>query len=169
MKNALFKLLATGVVLGLFVVAGFAQQYHIVYSGVDFKGYGSSVDGYQASNGGVYATPSPAHLSCGVHFPDSANGMQVQRVSISVVDNNDSYFTVILYKKDRWTGNHSMVAFLSTFTLSKSTTEQFKNIPKSQMNAYSIDNTRYSWYLIIYFPHVGSTEYRLDQVTIRYY
>ena len=169
MKKNLSMFLWIGIMACLFVTTGFAQQYHIVYSGVDFKGYGSDFDSYQAYNGGVYATSSPTHLSCGVHFPDFANGMQVQRVSISVVDNNDSYFTVILYKKDRWTGNHSMVAFLSTFTLSKSTTEQFKNIPKSQMNAYSIDNTRYSWYLTIHFPQVGSPEFRLDQVTIRFY
>ena len=125
MKKALSVFLGIGIIACLFVATGFAQQYHIVYSGVDFKGYGSDFDGYQAYNGGVYATSSPDTLSCGVHFPDFANGMQVQRVSISVIDNDDSYFTVTLYKKDRWTGNQSMVAYLSTYTLSKSTTEQF--------------------------------------------
>jgi len=169
MKKALSMFFGIVVIVCLFIATGFGQQYHITYSGADFKGQ-SSTDGYTGYFGGVYANAATdtGDLSCGVHFPDSANGMQVRRVSISVVDNNDSYFQVYLFKKDRWTGNATQVALLTTYYLSKSPWEQFVNIPKSQMTAYGIDNARYSWYLFIYFL-VGSSNLRLDQVTIRYY
>ena len=74
-----------------------------------------------------------------------------------------------LYKKDRWTGNITAVAVLTTSGLSQSISEQFVNIPKSQMQGYRIDNTRYSWFLFVLFWAAGSGNFRLDQVTIRYY
>jgi hypothetical protein len=168
MKKAISMFLGIGIIVCFFVATGFAQQYHIVYSGADFQAY-SSFYGYVGSGGGVYAAVAQNQLSCGVHFPDSANGMQVQRVSISVVDNDASYFDVYLYKKDRWTGNITAVAVLTTSGLSQSISEQFVNIPKSQMQGYRIDNTRYSWFLFVLFWAAGSGNFRLDQVTIRYY
>ena len=168
MKKAISIFLGIGLVVGLFVVTGFAQQYHIVYSGADFKGYNTTNE-YRGYNGGVYAIREWSALWCGVHFPDSANGMQVQRVSISVVDNDDSYLYVRLHKQDRWTGQIRQVAYLETEELPKSTSVQVVNIPKSQMNSYGIDNTRYAWYLFVVFYAPGSDEFRLNQVTIRYY
>jgi len=168
MKKALSMFFGIVVIVCLFIATGFGQQYHITYSGADFKGQ-SSTDGYTGYFGGVYANAAFEASLCGVHFPDSANGLQVQRVSISVVDNDDSFLYFCLYKKDRWTGDIVLVAYLDTSGLSKSPSEQFLNIPKSQMTAYGIDNNRYSWHLQLYFGAPGSSSFLLDQVTIRYY
>lgn len=168
MKRIFFWLLGMGVFVFLTATVGFAQQYHIVYSGSDFQGK-DSTDAYETEWAGVYATAAEGALTCGVHFPDSANGMSVQRVSMSVRDNSDSYFGLVLFKKDRWTGNLMPVAELSTFGLPKSSSVQYVNLPKSQMSAYRIDNTRYSWAMLVVFEQPGANDFLLEQVTIRYY
>jgi hypothetical protein len=108
-------------------------------------------------------------LTAGVNFPDSADGMKVQRVSISVIDNSAGSFSVVLQKVDRWSGTVTWVAELTTAGLSSSGSVQYVNIPKSLMTAPGIDSDRYAWYVMVFFDSAGSTNLYLKSVTIRYY
>jgi hypothetical protein len=84
---------------------------------------------------------------CAVNFPDSANGMKVSRMSVTFMDNNGSAdLEILLYKMNRWTGNISIVAFLSSSSKTDSSSIQFMNVPKIGMYAHGIDNNRYSWF-----------------------
>lgn len=151
----------------VFTSSSFAQQHHITYTGTGFIGWFDTED-FQHLSGAVYKPTNPGWVDCQVNFPDSANGMQATRMSITYEDNSATgYLRVHLRKKDRWSGAFFEVAIINTGTTSASPSIRYLNIPKSQMSARGIDNNRYAWYLAVYFNE-GGTSMRLHQVTIRY-
>jgi hypothetical protein len=168
MKKSLILFLGLGILLCLMATTGFAQQYHLMYSGNHFRGYDFD-DDWNGFSGGIYGMTAGTELTTGVNFPDSADGMQVQRVSISVIDNSTGNFRVALQKVDRWSGTVTWVAELTTAGLSSSSSVQYVNIPKSLMTAPGIDSDRYAWYIMVFFDSQGSVDLYLKTVTIRYY
>ena len=155
-----------GVLILVFTSFSMAQRYHLTYAAGHFSGDSSDVYsnfGYSLSNSGLRSW-----LFAPVVFPDSANGMQVTRLSYSLLDNSvTGYIAVSLEKVDRWTGIATTVGFLASDYSGASNSIAYLNKPKSSMNGRGIDNNRWAWYLMAYFSE-GDTPLNLYHVTIRY-
>ena len=158
-----------GIVILLLVFSspGFAQRYHLTYSSGHFSG--DTADNYfkNSSSLGNLLT-GESWLYAPVVFPDSANGMQVTRLSCTVRDNSTTgYIQAQLYKVDRWSAQSTLAGFVTTGTTFAATAVQLLNKPKSQISARGIDNNRWSWVLVVYFSE-GNTQLGLSHVTLRY-
>jgi hypothetical protein len=158
--------------IGFVLAASSQAQFHeISYPGAAFQGQSEHED-YDIYNG-YLSKDQPGKCYCAVNFPDSANGMKVSRLSVTFMDyNSDSYLEIYLTKMDRWTGNITTVAVLSTYGKPHTTAIQYVNLPKSGMKAQGIDNNRYSWYLFCNFINSLITQpvsdIRLYSSIIRY-
>jgi hypothetical protein len=167
MRKTLNAIFGAMILLFLFASTGMAQRHHLNYTAAHFSG--DSSDNFLRTGDDI------ANLGTGmawfdgaVNFPDSANGMQVTRLSCTLVDNSATgYLQVQLYKVDRWSGLSTLVGYLTTSAAFTSSSVIYLNIPKSQMNARGIDNNRWAWYLTAYFSE-GNTVMGLSHVTISY-
>ena len=166
MKKVLFAIIGVLVLVFVFSSAGFAQQHHVTYTAGHFSG-DSTVEFWNTGN--ILGKPGEdGFLYAPVNFPDSANGMQVTRLSFSAWDNSVSgSLTVSLRKVDRWNGDFTNVCIKSTGTTAVMSSFQYLNVPKSQMVARRIDNNRWAWFLRVDFSE-GDTPLYLYHVTIRY-
>ena len=155
-----------GVLILVFTSFSMAQRHHLTYTGAHFSGDST---GEHRNNGNWVSSNSASHvLYAPVSFPDSANGMQVTRLSCTLVDTSTSgRIGVTLVKVDRWTGYAINVCYLTSSLAFSSSSVQYLNVPKSQMTGRGIDNNRWAWYLMAYFSE-GDTPLNLYHVTIRY-
>lgn len=168
MKRNLSLSLGMVVFLLLLCNLGQAQTYHLSFSGNVFNGNEPSRDYFKAANGYLYMPSGNGTHLVQVNFPDSATGLGVSRLSVSFLDNNPSaYLLVHLSKVDRWSGTWTQVGSVTTNGLAQSSAVRYLNIPRSAMTGRGIDNSRYAWYLVVYFSGSGNT-LRLYNVTVRY-
>lgn len=167
MKNKPSLIFRVGILVLVLTSFGIAQRHHLTFTGANFNG--DSTDEYLNSGNSVSVQTTSHALLAPVSFPDSANGMQVTRLSCTVWDNSVSgRILVSLLKVDRWTGSAHRVGKLETGLTQASNSLQYLNLPKSQMMARGIDNNRWAWYLEVYFSEGYPTLLQLYHVTIRY-
>ena len=167
MRKALITFFGILILLFVFASQGVAQRHHLTYSGPHFSG--DAADNFHRQSSGIGNWGSAeAWFSAPVNFPDSANGMQVTRLSCTVRDNSTTGMLQIqLYKVDRWSGLSKAVAWKGTEVADAANFVRCLNTPKSQMMARGIDNNRWAWFLVIYFSE-GNTDLVLFHATIRY-
>jgi hypothetical protein len=159
-------IIRVGILILVLTSFGMAQLHHLTFTGAHFNG-GTAVE-YANSGHFVGKLNTGGSLYAPISFPDSANGMQVTRLSYSAWDGSATgQITLFLVKVDRWTGNSTNVASNSTGIAAAVNSVQYLNLPKSQMGAKGIDNNRWAWYLRVYFSE-GDTALYLYHVTIRY-
>jgi len=151
----------------VFTSQGLTQRHHLTFTGAHFSG--DSLDNFFRTGDGIANISSgEAWFDAPVNFPDSANGMQVTRLSCTILDNSiTGFLQVQLYKVDRWSGLPVDVSYLSTNAPFAANSVIYMNIPKNQMKARGIDNNRWAWYLTAYFSE-GKTALGVSHVTIRY-
>ena len=151
----------------VFASAGFAQRYHLNYSSGHFSG--DTADNFfktSSALGNLFS--GEAWLYAPVVFPDSANGMQVTRLSCTLRDNSvTGQMQVQLIKVDRWSAQSTYVGWVSSGIPFAATAVQYLNLPRSQLSARGIDNNRWSWVLAVYFSE-GNTQLGVSHITLRY-
>ena len=167
MKKVLLAIIGVLALVFVFTSAGFAQRHHLTYTSGHFSG--DTANNFFKTSASIGNLDSAeAWLYAPVVFPDSANGMQVTRLSCTLRDNSvTGLIQAQLYKVDRWSGLSTNVGWTSTGIAFAATAVQFLNQPKSQLSARGIDNNRWAWVLVVYFSE-GNTQLGLSHVTIRY-
>jgi hypothetical protein len=170
LKKKLLLIFGIGVSLIMFSSFTSAQFHELSFCGTHFSHAHDEYEHNRDLDGSMHQENSRGWMTAPVVFPDSASGMNVTRLSVSYRDNDATYGMIVrLYKTDRWTGQSHMVAELDSDDYSTSAAVQYMNLPKSQMQAYGIDNNRYAWFLYLYFNDPdGNTSVKLHQVTVRY-
>lgn len=142
-------IIRVGILVLVLTSLGIAQRHHLTFAGAHF--YGDSTKEYRNNGNGVSAQTTFQDLLAPVSFPDSANGMQVTRLSCTLLDNSVSgRISVSLVKVDRWTGYVTTLGYLQTENAFASGSVQYLNIPKSQMTGRGIDNNRWAWFLRVF-------------------
>ena len=84
MRKALITFFSGFVLIFVFASLGLAQRHHLTYTAAHFHG-GTNVEGYYCGGNYIYKPTEGGYLFAPVAFPDSAIGMQVTRLSCSLV------------------------------------------------------------------------------------
>ena len=116
----------------------------------------------------IYVTKKGQIAYAPVYFPSDARGKNVKRMSALVFDDSATgYLVVHLRKVDLRTGNYYSVFSINSNDEGRSSTEKLLH-DRTGTNK-RIDNSRYGWYLLVYFwGSYVDEEIRLYEVRIKY-
>jgi hypothetical protein len=163
MKKSLQLIMGTGILLLFTASVSFSQAYFVSIPGCAFMGFTETEDWWIDTNAQIYKDTSGGWLYAQVVFPNDLK--YIERMGITYWDfTATGQIEVGLWKKNRWDGTASLIAFKTTGIAGAANMVRTTSVILGL--GRGIDNANYSYYVRVYFSESGKN-LRLHQVTFK--